>query len=70
MPIDITLTKEKYRFDGGRWIWREHCEGRMGIPKPGTRVFSAGRFGAKPRTNPAKGAINTIKPRRKAYGPW
>jgi hypothetical protein len=68
--IDITLAKLKYRNPNSRWVFRTHIEGRYGIPAPGTRVYSAGSFGAKPRTNQPKAAVKTLRPRKKAYGPF
>lgn len=61
--VDITLTKAKYRRQG-RLLHREKVD-----PPEGTWVYNAGRFNARPRTNPAKaaGAKFTIGPRMKAY---
>lgn len=59
--IDITLAKVKYRRPG-RLLHREKID-----PPEGTWVYNAGRFGSRPRTNPARKKGETLRPRMKAY---
>lgn len=69
--IDITLHKAKYRNPDSRVIHRDDVERLIGAPYGFTRVFNGGRFGAKPRTNsPQKKTGLSLRPRRRAYGPW
>jgi hypothetical protein len=69
--IDITLHKAKYRRPG-KWVWRTEVEGKYKIDPPGTKVYTYfPSIAAKQRTNPAKGGSGqSIRARRKAYGPF
>ena len=71
MPaVDVSLAKAKYRTRNRRYLHRQDVEQKLGIPMPGTPVYTAGRFSTKPRTNSPRAKVNTLRPRRKAWGPW
>lgn len=69
MAIDITLSKLKFRNPDFRTLRRQGIDT---LPE-GTRVYKAGRFGSKssngrPANAPKDG--QTLRPRRRAWGPW
>lgn len=43
---------------------------RPGDPPEGTLVFKAGRFGSKTQNAGKAVKGSTIRPRKRAYGPW
>lgn len=69
MLIDITLSKVKYRNPDHRVLRRQGIDT---LPE-GTRVFRAGRFGSKSSNGRPPNAVKdgqTLRPRRRAWGPW
>ena len=63
--IDISIYKLKYRNPDAR------CLHRQGVDPPqGTWTYRDGGFATKPRTNTGRKAGATLRPRRKAYGPF
>lgn len=78
--IDITLNKAKYRHGGkygGQLLKRGSNFGGLGGPidpndewNQGTWVFNAGRFKSRTENGPGKKKGASIRPRRRAYGPW
>lgn len=61
--------KAKYRIPG-RFIYRKGIEDIYNVPAPGTAVYKAGKFSAKTMNKGTKSNVKTLKPRRRAYGPW
>jgi hypothetical protein len=62
--VDITLAKAKYRPKNCRRLKRQFD------PEGGTLVFMAGGFGAKSSNQGTANRGQTIRPRRRSYGPW
>lgn len=77
--IDITLNKEKYRNPNHRtYLSLKNCP----QPEGGTRVYEGGRFKPNPgqagngragsfgATFKKKNKKGSVRPPRRAYGPW
>lgn len=62
--VDTTLTKAKYRPRNFRLLKRQFD------PEGGTKVFAAGRFTSKTANQGTSSKVKTLKPRKRAYGPW
>jgi hypothetical protein len=63
--IDITLAKLKYRNPNSRTLRRTNLD-----PADGTRVFQAGSYKSKTANQGTASKVKTLKPRRRAYGPF
>lgn len=61
--VNITLTKAKYRPSNFRLLRRAFD------PDGGTKVVQTG-FASKTANQGTKNKVKTLKPRRRAYGPW
>lgn len=68
VPGNLAL-KAKYR-PQGLFLYRTGIETKFDIPFPGTAVYRAGRFAARSMNKGSGLAVKSIRPRRRAYGPF
>lgn len=64
MAIDVTLTKAKYRPRSFKLLKRNFD------PEGGTKVALQGSYTSKSSNQGTKTKVKTLRPRKRAYGPF